>query len=933
MRGKIRPKKTKKTDFKKNWTYSKTAPRFGAFKLINITIAEELKKLVFDMLGEEGAKKARKEMRARGYAEKVIDSEIVADSLFDVLSEKGIIKEMSKETRVTVSEMLRHLSDSIREMLSRLTGTGTWRIELRDKATNYRHLSNMFMNAMDTAADDVQRAELVEDIRGEVRYSIKYTTDNKPVVVVTENILDGVPESEWVKTVKDTIRNKFPNGIPISGRLIKVNGITRSEFTNSKYSKHLKSNDKIIYKDKFKAANNLDEIVLASTNYINEDLNHSRKDRIVEFARGDVLLRIGESDYAAKVIVGFTSGKQMLLYDIVDFTKTVFTIKNKDSSIDFGENRNLRSELSSGNTISQNKGIVNTSISENSENDSTKRYSFKKTKSGMANDALLPYDAEMTGLIENGGNIIVDSYDKLVDAVNRAFENPNDKGTMYFGILDNDVLSAINKKIPNLPTEANGSIFKPGRQYSVAATFDSIRHLVADKGGLTREDVIDYLDRFADTIVDNDTATFNYYIRGNLKINGILFKKAYQDGTILNFDLVSNKKKIVGLQTLYMKKADYKKRKSAETLLMQNASTHTSKTQVGQTFLTNDNTFSDKSQEVSFDKKQSKKKEPSKALKAEDVFGKDYKAEFEDLKEDIKNLKNLLAALKVEEIMPSEEVKERRGYLNTILKNKRARFKRIKNLQAILAQTQKARADTSRYAKLFLDNFQAVKKTGSYRATGENWEIMKTVSEITDTYEPVVSDFATKAGLAKLQKEHKQIYDAFMAYAQDKAYIRPFNLSEYKSVLEKLAKEYKAEGADISGLAAELKNAVEIYLNKAADKQPSYEALVREFDVILSDITEKSEKLADKSEWAQKIKGQTVKLAGDQYRNVIDTFGSLAEANRYMNGAVKFSLMLVFCPNTDFYWIPSGPRQWKSEEKRKNMGNIRLYFILLHIYA
>ena len=281
--------------------------------------------------------------------------------------------------------------------------------------------------------------------------------------------------------------------------------------------------------------------------------------------------------------------------------------------------------------------------------------------------------------------------------------------------------------------------------------------------------------------------------------------------------------------------------------------------------------------------------------------------------------------------MPSEEVKERRGYLNTILKNKRARFKRIKNLQAILAQTQKARADTSRYAKLFLDNFQAVKKTGSYRATGENWEIMKTVSEITDTYEPTVSDFATKAGLAKMQKEHKQIYDAFMAYAQDKAYIRPFNLSEYKSVLEKLAKEYKAEGADISGLAAELKNAVEIYLNKAADKQPSYEALVREFDVILSDITEKSEKLADKSEWAQKIKGQTVKLVGDQYRNVIDIFGSLAEANRYMNGAVKFSLMLVFCPNTDFYWIPSGPRQWKSEEKRKNMGNI-VYVAFYYIY-
>lgn len=52
-----------------------------------------------------------------------------------------------------------------------------------------------------------------------------------------------------------------------------------------------------------------------------------------------------------------------------------------------------------------------------------------------------------------------------------------------------------------------------------------------------------------------------------------------------------------------LKKADYKKRKSAETLLMQNASTYTSKTRVGQTFLSNNSTFSDKSQEAYFDKK------------------------------------------------------------------------------------------------------------------------------------------------------------------------------------------------------------------------------------------------------------------------------------------------------------------------------------------
>lgn len=855
----------------------------------NKAAAEELKKLVFDMLGEEGAKKARKEMRARGYAEDVIDSEIVADSLFDVLSEKGIIKEMSKETRVSVADMLRHLSDSIREMLSRLTGTETWRIELRDKATNYRHLSNMFMNAMDTAADDVQRAELVEDIRGEKRFSFKGYTKDGIEVYETSKEVKSLPWDQRRQQYIDLMKNQYQGK---TAKFVRNGHSYYAQFDRNSIRKP-------IYGDKRSTAAGRDALVNAgadgdlfnlveNSRYKGSKVNtkkHTHADYFDYFIK-TVQIDGAVFDLIADVEKKYGTGDEYI------YTLALTENKKIKASAPSGEKIPVkvgRNALTVNNTISQNKGIVNTIISENSENDSTKRYSFKKTKSGMANDALLPYDAEMTGLIERGGNIIVDSYDKLVDAVNRAFENPNDKVTMYFGILDNDVLSAINKKIPNLPTEANGILFKPGRQYSVAATFDSIRHLVSDKSGLTIEDVIDYLDRFADTIVDSDTATFNYYIRGNLKINGILFKKSYQDGTILNFDLVSNKKKIVGLQTLYMKKADYKKRKSAETLLMQNASTHTSKTQVGQTFLTNDNTFSDKSQEVSFDKKQSKKKEPVKALKAEDVFGKDYKAEYAALKEETENIRKEITALTAQEHIESGYRQKQTKRLTKILKNKKALLKRMDSLRTILAQLQARNANVSRYAKLFLDNFQAVKKTGSYRATGENWEIMKAVSEITDTYEPTVSDFATKAGLAKLQKEHKQIYDAFMAYARDKAYIRPFNLSEYKSVLEKLAKEYKAEGADISGLAAELKNAVEIYLNKAADKQPSYEALVREFDVILSDITEKSEKLADKSEWAQKIKGQTVKLVGDQYRNVIDTFGSLAEANRYMNGAVKFS--------------------------------------------
>ena len=116
-----------------------------------------------------------------------------------------------------------------------------------------------------------------DESSNDIKYSIGYTTDNSPVVVINDDILKGVKKSDWVKTVKNTISDKFSNGIPIKGRFIKVNRITRNEYTNSKYSKNKKNYDTVIYKDKFKTANNLDEIIIASTNYVNEDLKHTRK--------------------------------------------------------------------------------------------------------------------------------------------------------------------------------------------------------------------------------------------------------------------------------------------------------------------------------------------------------------------------------------------------------------------------------------------------------------------------------------------------------------------------------------------------------------------------------------------------------------------------------------------------------------------------------
>ena len=248
----------------------------------------------------------------------------------------------------------------------------------------------MYVNAL-KAAD--KRAGIEGKAKYSTQYSLGYTTDNKPVVVVEDDILKGVPKNKWIETVKNTISEKFSDGIPVSGRLIKVNQKTRNEFTNSKNSQWYSENNQIIYADKFKSANNLDDIVLASTNYINEDLKHSRKDKFIEFARGDVLIRVGDNDYSAKVIVGFTSGKQMVLYDVIDFSPTSFELKKTDMRSPSNRiNAENGSNISVSNpTIPQEPNGVNTSISENAENDT------EKAKYSLSDSNDVPLEQRVSG--------------------------------------------------------------------------------------------------------------------------------------------------------------------------------------------------------------------------------------------------------------------------------------------------------------------------------------------------------------------------------------------------------------------------------------------------------------------------------------------------------------------------------------------------------
>lgn len=163
--------------------------------------------------------------------------------------------------------------------------------------------------------------EVTRGQQTEMEYAIRRDEKGKPVVSVEEDILAGVPQKDWARTVKQALKEKFPNGVTVGSNQIQITGKSRSEITNSKDTRWLKHSQPDVYADKMRATNNADEILQASTDYVSEKPAHERTDDIVDFGRGKVQLEVGGQMYDADVVVGTKKDGSMLLYDFVGMAK------------------------------------------------------------------------------------------------------------------------------------------------------------------------------------------------------------------------------------------------------------------------------------------------------------------------------------------------------------------------------------------------------------------------------------------------------------------------------------------------------------------------------------------------------------------------------------------------------------------------------------
>ena len=275
-----------------------------------------------------------------GMAESEIHEEMAADYAYKMFDSEESLTELIRQDKP--------LAEKIKDVWFAL-------LEKLGRDVTLKRAKNMWKMCLTEAGKTAERG----GNQSGTKYKIAYTTDNQPVVVVEEDFLKGIDPKDYIKETKKKLA-EFSPGIQINGRFIAVNLSTKREYTFSGYSQKIKHYFPDIFSDKMRLANNIDEAVKASTNYVGEAPRHARKDNIQEFARGDLLIQVGSNKYRAEAVVGW-DGNNMILYDIVKMRNTTFNTKKESDPVPVLHKTNVipsRPRSLSDNSVTQPGGVV-----------------------------------------------------------------------------------------------------------------------------------------------------------------------------------------------------------------------------------------------------------------------------------------------------------------------------------------------------------------------------------------------------------------------------------------------------------------------------------------------------------------------------------------------------------------------------------------------
>ncbi|MBQ8504542.1 MAG: hypothetical protein IJ491_09755 [Clostridia bacterium] len=186
-------------------------------------------------------------------------------------------------------------------------------VEARDTASRWWRTDE----ARKEKRPDIDRTDVVFSDGG-VSNDIKIDTKGNKFVEVDEKLFNPRKGESHASTIARIIKDKFNNLITVNGQKIQINKDTNREWRFSGAARKLLQGNPVAYDDKLKTIPNADEILKAAKKWVGEEKYHSKNPDIVEFARGNVLYRVGNNGYIADVIVGIKKNNSAVLYDLVN---------------------------------------------------------------------------------------------------------------------------------------------------------------------------------------------------------------------------------------------------------------------------------------------------------------------------------------------------------------------------------------------------------------------------------------------------------------------------------------------------------------------------------------------------------------------------------------------------------------------------------------
>lgn len=290
-----------------------------------------------------------------------------------------------------------------------------------------------------------------KNAREGVRYSLRGTTDGQTVAVVDEDILSNIDLTQWNNQTKKKVQaaakealKKFSDGIVVDGITRNVNRVSRREFAASDYSEMLSKKAPQLFADKMRTASAIDDVVIATTDWARDGkLKHPRTDNFVDFDHGRVLIKAGENQYSAEVVVGITDKGTAVFYDVVDIQPAHFQMQKEESPTDVTTNKSP--DVIHGNSSEDTLPQQGTEVKGNvrySDRNSQSRQVERLEKKNAELKAEAEYLKQVVNVQKSGNKAhILDR--SSVNAIGKGLmESVNAKGS-EFGKLLNDFYRAL----------------------------------------------------------------------------------------------------------------------------------------------------------------------------------------------------------------------------------------------------------------------------------------------------------------------------------------------------------------------------------------------------------------------------------------------------------------------------------------------------------